>query len=64
MSARMEEERSSNTGSPVSGGHIPTDILRRTGWSVRVTERLVVLWKLGNANGGKESSFESRTEWR
>ena len=53
MSARMEDEESSNTGSPAGDAHESTGTPRGTGRAGRVAERLVVPEKPGNAGGGK-----------
>ena len=52
--ARMEEERSGNTGSPVSGVSAATGNPRGAVWAGRVADRFVVLRMWGNACGGKE----------
>ena len=51
VSARMEDEGSSNTGSPVGDAHESTGTPRGAGR--RVAERPVVPEKPGNAGGGK-----------
>ena len=53
MSARMEDEGSSNTGSPVGDAHKSTGTPRGAGRADRVAERPVVPERPGNAGGGK-----------
>ena len=53
VSARMEDEGSSNTGSPVGDVHKSTGTPRGAGRAGRVAERPVVPEKPGNAGGGK-----------
>ena len=56
--ACVQEERRSNTGSPVGGAHASTGNPRGPAWADRVAERLVVPGKPGNAGGGKEPQVE------
>ena len=55
----MEDEESSNTGSPVGGVHAPTGNPRGPVWAGRVAEGPVVPGKPGNAGGGKGPWVES-----
>ena len=51
--ACVPEDRRSNPGSPVGGAHAATGNPRGPAWAGRVTERLGVPRKPGNAGGGK-----------
>ena len=52
-SARMEDGRCGNTGSPVGAVHATTGTPQGAGWAGRVAERPVVLKTRGNARRGK-----------
>ena len=56
--ACVQEERRSNTGSPVGGAHASTGNPRGPAWVGRVAERLGVPGKPGHAGGGKEPQVE------
>ena len=56
--ACVQEERRSNTGSPVGGAHASTGNPRGPAWAGRVAERLGVPRKPGNAGGGKGPQVE------
>ena len=64
MSARMEDEGSSNTGSPVGDAHKSTGTPRGAGRAGRVAERPVVPKKPGNSGGGKGPWVERSVERR
>ena len=58
--ARMEDERSGNTGSPVNGvARTNWKSVRSTVWVDIVADRSVILKMWGNSCGGKGPRFES-----
>ena len=62
MSARMEDEGSSNTGSPVGDAHKSTGTPRGAGRAGRVAERPVVPEKPGNAGEGPQARKDATRE--